>query len=50
MHRSGLCSKTVEVLNRALPEIEIKLADIRCLPFEDGLFAGCGLGGDRAFL
>mgnify|MGYP001571246563 CR=1 FL=1 len=32
--------KTVEVLNRALPEIEIKLADIRCLPFEDGLFAG----------
>lgn len=32
--------KTVEALNRVFPEIEIKLADVRCLPFEDAFFAG----------
>lgn len=33
--------KTVRTLNKYVPELDIRLGDVRKLPFENGYFAGC---------
>lgn len=33
--------KTVRILNRYAAEFDIRLADVRSIPFDDGYFAGC---------